>query len=1416
MVQYQLFINGTQRDFNSLSVSWNIDNTDIPVWEAELSFADESVTREDAVEIKRKGDGDASFVTIFKGILEWFKPAMSNSGDRTKQAGGRHTTVKLWRKWAERNNSSPAYWSDYYPDKILTFLTRSIRSDKPQLIEETKYTRIGWGKYSNGEFVATASSSQSGYEPYRALDQYPAMIWRSNANQNGAWLKIDLGASYTIAGVKIDSWYSTNYFRGYILATSTDGSSWTTRATQTTNKARNIVESWTPTSVRYIRITGTVTTSIPADVSDVYIFEGSAISGISTGTLGTALPFNCSEITTNQSSGDYHVHCRHSHKFQVNDEVIVFDGSGNEKANVVSDIDGTTDQITLESTVGLTINTGNSPWIANFTHTHAPQVNFDYKRRTDAMDIIVKNCLKSDDKTWDWWVTDDGALYFDEERGSDLSGSINFQYAIHLEDTEHSLDNTNKADSILVLGKKNGKDENLQDANSSGWVGTGDYEFVTVDEEADSEAASASKAYELLAASLIDTDKLKFDVDDIFATNSWGLGDYVTVTDSGTGVSGSYRVMSIKRKYNEDGEKVQISGSSTRFTIGRAIERIFREAKSNSMHMDSTEYGPGTNTPGFYLFYEAEKLAFDASVTVKQPDTTSSGGAHLITNSDKTSTYQFSGPGVTLKAGNYKCSFYLKVGDNSSGSQIAGLSLYSPTKGANFGELAVLASDFTASNTWQELSFAAIVDAEYSDVEFRCYFYGSVTDLYADWCGLRGEAMEQIEDYMDNPVGPPAAPTGLIAADNPLSVRLTWAANTEFDLDHYNIYRNTVNTFATSTKVAEVDANAYIWAATTAQYNILCYFWVTAVDWIGQESTESTSDSATPLYVDTVELAPDSITADQIQDDAVTEAAIADLAIANNHIQLLSIDADNIISNALTALQLKKGVQPYISDIEFTPKVGDTHDSITYTTGTVYFADGTTQSITGTNFNNLSNGFHYLYFEVGSTGLSESSTYSNAVSDTKGLLAIAKVSTDTTQEVFIYPFYSKGLNINADAIAALSINTDALQADSIVAGKIAANAIEAVHITAGSIETLKLAANAVEADKIAANAVTAGKIAAGEVYTRHLVVFQVLLDADPFSAAGGTLSWVSHKLQYEGVQYTIAASSTTYKYITWNVGDSAYTKSDTKPDLADYDIHPIVVFSSSSNTWWEVWKPTVVHGGMIVAETISAEEITADWITGKQFRTTGRLTPAAGIEFSDTALIGYSGATAKSIELLSTTGVMNIYGEGSLTFKKADGTSVGFVDSTVYNIGGTNYDGVRIYTGSGDVTILEGNGSTIKVGHASGEIELNSGGYDTKFASNIMPSSASDLDIGDATTHHSAIYSDDFYGMVHYDDLYLSDLTCPKCGKRFKRGDELIFIVKDFNVDSIKGEEMATIPAHRRCNILDSIRYRLKKNGLLR
>lgn len=162
------------------------------------------------------------------------------------------------------------------------------------------------------------------------------------------------------------------------------------------------------------------------------------------------------------------------------------------------------------------------------------------------------------------------------------------------------------------------------------------------------------------------------------------------------------------------------------------------------------------------------------------------------------------------------------------------------------------------------------------------------------------------------------------------------------------------------------------------------------------------------------------------------------------------VESGDLASDAIDSLHasiehlasmLKKGIQPFNSDITFSPygTIGgspDSHDSLQWTSGTIQFADGTTQSIDAGNETGLATGIHYVYFTVGSSSLTVTDAFDSVSSDTKSLLAWVGVSSTATQEIRIQVFHAKGLNINADVIAANAILTAHIAASQVTAGKI--------------------------------------------------------------------------------------------------------------------------------------------------------------------------------------------------------------------------------------------------------------------------------------------------------------------------------------------------------------------------------------------
>ncbi|MGD6850737.1 MAG: hypothetical protein ACQCN6_01600 [Candidatus Bathyarchaeia archaeon] len=247
-----------------------------------------------------------------------------------------------------------------------------------------------------------------------------------------------------------------------------------------------------------------------------------------------------------------------------------------------------------------------------------------------------------------------------------------------------------------------------------------------------------------------------------------------------------------------------------------------------------------------------------------------------------------------------------------------------------------------------------------------------------------------INEQLDNPVGAPAAITDLAATAEISGVRLTWTSNTENDLAGYIIYRNT--SLHPTTEYMRVNSNQVLDKNIT--YGVTYYYRVKPFDRAGNVGS----------YSNEVSVAPKKVESADITDASVVAAALA------------------------------KGVQPYNSDVLFSPYTGAETSRVSWAAGTVNFADGTTQAINAGSSGTLTAGvIYYVYFTVGSATMSVTSTYADAVGNTKGILAMIGRSA-TTQPVLILPFMAKGININADAIVANVAVLNKIWAD-VVTGK---------------------------------------------------------------------------------------------------------------------------------------------------------------------------------------------------------------------------------------------------------------------------------------------------------------------------------------------------------------------------------------------
>jgi len=633
---------------------------------------------------------------------------------------------------------------------------------------------------------------------------------------------------------------------------------------------------------------------------------------------------------------------------------------------------------------------------------------------------------------------------------------------------------------------------------------------------------------------------------------------------------------------------------------------------------------------------------------------------------------------------------------------------------------------------------------------------------------------------------PPPVPTGLVASPLLNGVLLDWDSVQATDFSHYRVYYGT--TSPPTNLAGEVSRPFFLWKLKESEAYTSYYFAVSSVDSSGNESDLSTPVSTTPLQVESLDIAPDAITAEKILDGAVTDIKLA--------------------SGAVTLAKFASGIRP-VQIVDSLPPLPDPD----YPQGAVVFL--TTEN--------------KLYRSTGTEWTAAVPTL-----DLVGQITETQISDE-------------------------AITTPKLAANAVVADKIAANAVTSDKIAANAVIAGKIAAGAVSTDELAANAVTADKIQAGAVDASKLTVAQIFIDGLTFtdhSPDSQSVTWSSCTVYYQGNKYTISGNSTNKKYIYWNVGDTTFSTSDTKPSWAE---NRFMIAINRGGVHTTVWNATLIHGGTIIAGTITAQElttedavitnsvqigdgiiysdhingtlgidaskivisaengvylinwahpddvtridggqiytgsitseqITADWITGKKFRTSDSF---PRIEFDSNQIAGFASDGTKQFYIQSSDG--KAYAGGVVL--DASGITAGGGHVVIDGNGITVYGEKLMFK---DLQTLELSGQVYGSGPAlilksgtNGNIVLRPS-LDVVVEGNLEPSGTWNL--GSSTSKWNEVHAVDLYGTAHYADVYFKDLECPICDERFKVGDKLVFTIVE-----VSDKEIRCLPAHLRC-----------------
>ena len=372
-----------------------------------------------------------------------------------------------------------------------------------------------------------------------------------------------------------------------------------------------------------------------------------------------------------------------------------------------------------------------------------------------------------------------------------------------------------------------------------------------------------------------------------------------------------------------------------------------------------------------------------------------------------------------------------------------------------------------------------------------------------------------IEGIAQGDTTPPSVPENLTAVGGLREITLSWTNPSDADFYYVEIWENIVNTFASATKIAVSTSNFFV--RTGLGYNVTRYYWIKAVDYSGNISTNTSSVQATTVYVDSDAFSEE-------VNNLFTEAGaygiepVASLPATGDfdgQIKLRTSDytlwrwdagtsswTDDIFTiteASVTAASFAAGIEPVSVASSLPSPTGYTGPQVVFLTTDqkLYRYDSSvpefrsaisTVDLTGTlAAANFSNSLRPI--EVVSSLPSTGNFEGRQVYLTTDNKLYRHTGTDWTAAVAVDDLSGQivSTQISDDAITTPKLATGSVTANAISAGSIESGAIATGAITAG-----KVAAGAIDADALTANSVVSGKIAAGAISSSSLFVDGVI------------------------------------------------------------------------------------------------------------------------------------------------------------------------------------------------------------------------------------------------------------------------------------------------------------------------------------
>lgn len=351
----------------------------------------------------------------------------------------------------------------------------------------------------------------------------------------------------------------------------------------------------------------------------------------------------------------------------------------------------------------------------------------------------------------------------------------------------------------------------------------------------------------------------------------------------------------------------------------------------------------------------------------------------------------------------------------------------------------------------------------------------------------------------------PSAPTSLVATAMIEAIMLEWDPNTEPDMDHYEVYRNTEDNSSTATKIAEAYQTLLVDGDKSPSQEY--FYWIKAVDHLGNTSDFSTGDSTTPLTQSTA--GPLSLK---------VSGTLSDTDATGNYNQAGQYNSADCYVNANSwYIWWDSGNTKWV--------ISDTLG----TAGTEYW-DKSNDPVVGT--------FSPRGTATGDAVVAQGGGPWNTADIVDDAITTAKVAASaiTAAKTNIAVINSSDGTLNANSVGNTQIQDTAIDGPKIAAGAIVAakTNLAAINPNSGNITDDHITSNMIRSDTIEARHIVAGAVTAEKIQTINFFLSDGIWESD--SPSAGYVAWSKCKVCYNGTEHTIDDGNTTDKFIYWKAG----------------------------------------------------------------------------------------------------------------------------------------------------------------------------------------------------------------------------------------------------------------------------------------